>query len=565
MRRNLHKNHYHLTSTFIIILLLFAQVIGVNAKGIVVEYDQPRVGVVIDVIDGEAVKVLYLSTLKTVPEVETIKLIGVDSMANDETFNYMRHQMLGKVVFVLKEEGLPEIPGFTNGYIYLTTDMSMSEVLLKEGRVALDETFENASQYSDLVSTSSYAKRHELGIYELSDSPRNYININTASHALLVEHLDISDEAANGIISMRTYNPINDTRELGFTHEEIDKEFILNHYKTIHFMTNINDASVYELGSLINSDKFEQIAFDINQYLIFNPFQTVEDIKKIPSAKNFYYLVKDFITMDYNDNIYSESTTHRKVNINTASATEISQLTGFNITTAASIVYLREENNYSFKSLSELMKPGYPLNGFDMNVLMDDLTVYTEINEATTYELTSLFSGSELPVQKVQTFVSLLQTYRPFYNQMQIELLLGETVYNDIASYILVDGQRDALIDAPININTNTDERVFEHLNLPLDYQLRYDAHVYKYYDPEDLDFNRKEDRDSFSLYTDINGASYEELMLMHTNMTTYIANKIIEYRSDYPFYTLEEVKEFFTDMKYLYIYNDIQDFIVFY
>jgi hypothetical protein len=60
----------------IIICILSISTINVSARGLSIVSDEPRVGIVIDIIDGEALKVLYLSTLRTVPEVVQIKLIG---------------------------------------------------------------------------------------------------------------------------------------------------------------------------------------------------------------------------------------------------------------------------------------------------------------------------------------------------------------------------------------------------------------------------------------------------------------------------------------------------------
>ena len=114
-----------------IIMFSSLMVSSANAKGIVVEYDQPEVAIVIDVIDGEAIKVLHIYNKAAKPKTELLKLIGVDSMANDDTYEYMKDQLLGKPVFILyDDEVLPETDGFRNAYVFANTEESINETLL---------------------------------------------------------------------------------------------------------------------------------------------------------------------------------------------------------------------------------------------------------------------------------------------------------------------------------------------------------------------------------------------------------------------------------------------------
>jgi DNA uptake protein ComE-like DNA-binding protein len=561
---NRNRRFKSLVSSVCIVIILISSLNTISARGIVIEHDKPKVGIVIDVIDGEAVKVMYLTSTASKPEIEQIRLIGVDSMASDTTYEYTKNQLLGKSVFVLFDDNdTTKTSDFTNAYVYLNTDESFNETLLKYGYGKLDKDFINASYYTDLVKATNIAIRQEKGIYKISTTTSNSININLASSGSLMEHLDITWNEAARITTYRRENAINSSEELGFITSSFDRSFIEQKRSGIHYITSINDATVYELTSLFDSSNALIKANDINISRIFKPFKHLEELKDINTIERDYDKIKEFLTITLNDNIYLEPY-KKRANINTASLTELNEVSGLSFASSRQIVKFRSRYEYPFYSIQELNEINFPLQYMDIKFLTDDFVFETNMNTANEYELKTLFSLFNLSDTLKDRVVTELVNSRPFYNYSDLKAAIGIAFYEDLYPYIYLDDVPKSF-RAPINVNAAKPLDIANYLNLTGDVRSKVLNRSYDYSSPDAIDFQTDATKPLITLNTNINHASYEELMNLNSKITPGLAKAMIEYRSYYPFYSLNELKEFLDDNQKLYVYDLIKDYVVFY
>lgn len=560
------RSHRKLTSLFICMFILVSILspVTIQAKGLIVESDKPEVAIVIDVIDGEAIKVMHLHSTASTPIIEMIRLIGVDSMANDETYEYMKDQLLGQPVFILYDENvLPVTDEYVNAYVFANTDQTLNETLLTYGYAVLDETYSNATYYKDLVDAEFYAVRQEKGLHKLSTTPSNIININLASSSIIEEHLDVSSEVASRIVSYRNRNPINDSKELGFIHDELDREFIIENRASIHYTTNINDATLYELTSLFATSNGLNMAHDVNRDRVFTPFVYVEDLKSITSVSSYYTIIEPYITTTINDNILVNED-YQVANVNTASVSELVEASGMSTYNAEKIVDQRDDIGYIYRSLEELSKSNFPLANIDLAPYIDNLSFATEINKAEDFELETLFSNFELSDEIQESMVEKINYSKPFYSYKEVSDVIGSAFYEELQSLIYIEGIDNKAV-APMNVNSADEEDLVDHLDLTGSDETSVLDRNYDYTNPSQLTFVDLDDMELITLFTNVNNASYNELMNMSDHMTATIANEIIDYRSYYPIYTTEELKSILSDLSKLYVYELIKNEVVFY
>ena len=75
--------------------------------------------------------------------------------------------------------------------------------------------------------------------------------------------------------------------------------------------------------------------------------------------------------------------------------------------------------------------------------------------------------------------------------------------------------------------------------------------------------FNVSKINNKISLYTNINTASRTELKSLNNGMTDLLIDKIIKYRQDEGFATLDEIKQFFESNNALNTFNAIKSYLV--
>ncbi len=548
--------------SILVLIIYLMTIIPMEAKSIIPEVDQPRVGIVIDVIDGNALRVMYLTTKASIPEVDLILLSGVDTGGSDDAFTYTKQQLLGKPVFVLEDTGLNIESEFMKAFVFLQTNESFNETLLRFGYGSLEED-EDSMYYSDLVAANNVAKRQELGIYETSETPPNIININTASVTMMMEHFDVDYTTAKAIWNYRRFNPINDSLELGFVDDFFTRENIENYRGGIHYITDVNTGSLYELASLFDATSYFDLAYELDRERIFTTFDSLAQLKDLDVFDIYYDNIKDFLVTGPNNNRLDESA-KEVVNINTASLDELIDIGGLSTTIASKILNLRKNEHISFYSIEELAKMNFPMQNLGMFVYSDEISVITDVNSADETELVSLFSGFSVSSSLRTILSDRIMKYRPFYSYDDFRNIVGRTFYEELEPYITLGTIRKD-IKAPININTADDEEIINHLGLNETQQDLLAKGPYAYYDPSAISFITEDLGPYITLYTNINTANLSELLLMNDSMTYLLAKDIIEYRDYYPIYSYDELYDIFNKHNKVNLLLKMKDFIVYY
>jgi len=377
--------------SLLVLCIMLLNVTPVNGKGLALEADQPDLAVVINVIDGNVIEVAHLSSQATIPKRQVIKLTGLDTLGSDDAYKYVKDQLLGRAVFILYDDNISEVDDFRSAYVFVNMDESFNELMLRLGLAYLDEGHNKALYYQDLVEASYIAQRQQLGIYKTDETPINLININTASTQMLMEHFDISQAQALYITNYRRHNPINSSQEIGFIDYSLCRSFIEANRDSIHYITDINSATIYELSSLFDSANSASKGSALNKERIFKPFDSVDELKYIDSVFGYYDLIAPYVTVDNNNNLYVEADKER-VNLNTANKTELKEIGGLSDYQADALYHLRATYGYMFYSVEELGKSNFPMQSFDMRFYSDELSTVTDVNEAGLVEIKSLYS-----------------------------------------------------------------------------------------------------------------------------------------------------------------------------
>lgn len=534
------------------------------ARSLYVELDKPRTGIVTRMIDTEAVEVMYYSTLSTIPTIERLRLVGVNSMGNDNSFEYSKNQLLGKTVFVLYDSNIKIIDGYKPAYIYITLEQSFNETLLQNGYGIFETTDTEALYYTDLLKAEQIAKRQELNLWQTSTTPVNKININMASLTTLTDHLGISTEDAYTLINYRSNNPINSIDELGFVLPSFTREYLQSSGRSIHVITDLNSASLYELDSLFSTFSSLSNAYALNDYRIYRNIASIGEIQSLLSLNSVEYSkLNTYATVMPNANQFDEPNKVR-VNINTASAGEIVKASGMTQSQADKIISVRTTYPELFRDLQSLYFRFPSIFTTTMAYYTDDLNCFTDINSAGIDELKSLFTRSQISDTLKTQLAQKIIDYRPFYDYSKLEQTIGFSFYKYIRSYVYIDGISQGE-PAPININTASKAKIISYLGLTGTNATLVQSRNSKFYSFGDVFFLNSTNSTKITLYTNINKATEAELMLMNSGMTQSLAKKLIAYRLEYPIYNTNALKTFFDNESQSSIYTLIKDFVVYY
>ncbi len=231
-----------------------------------------------------------------------------------------------------------------------------------------------------------------IGTYE-----GNGININTATPQQISNYLDgVSSSLAQRIVSYREYNPINNLLELKFV-EGFTKDILERNKTRMTVMTNINKAGDRELLSL---KYFNQTDVDyVIRYRDRTNFTSASDLVSagIPSSKS--EANKGFIDT-YDKSTLSIRIPDSSVELNQATK---EQLMSVGLSDYAAQQVIDRRGKYSYKTLDELYKLAgvsrYELDKIQDNLTISggnsyDFTgtspQYTNISTATFKQLTDM-------------------------------------------------------------------------------------------------------------------------------------------------------------------------------
>ena len=517
-----------------------------------------KTGIVVDVIDGEVLKIKLSNDTIVI-----YQLIGVTSNASKEALQFTYDAVMNKSVLIEEEPPHiklgPQDPTWRLGYIKRKQDdLFLNAVLLERGLGQINYLHTAGAQHELLNNKELQAKAKHIGMWaknnEMPFIVKERININTASADDLKKWLiDVDSTMVNKIIEYRKYNPFETVQEVKFVPGFTKKLFDKNRQR-ISVATNLNMALEIELDSLIGFSSID--AKRVIEYRDPYGFDSIDTLKNVPGVTNTMFQDnKRYIFVSNEEKIHPRIP-YRIVNINTASASQLSTLISWS--DANKIVEYRKNNTYGYKSLMELLKiPGISLKTVDIHRLADNFHLYTDLNTAEDEELESLFASSSDRYTKVNT-IKEYRKLHAFYSVEECRETIG-SIFDSIKSYLYVD-----LFDIPekININFANREQLY---GLKLDYNTITSIlnQQKTYTHAKALPFDCSFVNPYISLYTNINTASSKEIKMLHLNISENLVDELMAYRDDQYFGSLEELETFFVERKLYFIFKDIKDFVV--
>lgn len=536
--------------SFILVLILVSSVnIDVFSKEINEIKESSIAATVIQVLDGDTIKVQISGS----NNIAYVKLKGVDSKGFDDAFEYLTNELLGQKVVLIKD-GLSYKGGKLNYMNVLFNGKNMSRELLINGLALIDKT-QSSSNY--LLAYENIAKGELLGMWSYTSDTYSSItgegvgsnvytsdrvNINTASRNQLQKLLKgVSSDLAREIIRYREKNPFSNIQEIKFV-KGFTKKIFEDNKRILTVSTNINKASEFELRTLdeLSDDKIRKILDKRSD----REFSSVYELRDILTKQEYdkiyqYVSIKDEISI-YDNMGYSVA------NINGSSR---NYLTGVGLTySMADDIINSRKNGYTYKTLMELTK----LNGkhiFEENVhfFEDNLNTFIDLNTNNRNELDSLFGWATGKKVYDKTFKSV--------EELKSIITLSE--YDRVKNIVYID----KLNHQYININTATKEQM-QNENLNID-EINKIINKRPITNSDQLPFNVSHITNKISLYTNINTASEKELKSLNNGISNSLISKIIEYRKNDNFGSLDEVYELFKINGASSVYYKIKDFIV--
>lgn len=569
----------HIKSVAIIVMLVYmVNFINITsyARSITLQDKSITVGKVIEVISGEAIKVIEYNK-NGENKVVLIKMIGIDTESSQEAMDYIYNSLLGKTVMLLPDSynnTFKQMNNFVYRYVYNSPMKSVSEELLELGLAKVDDAFKYADQYSDLLEFEAKAKESKLGRWYdyTTKNIGSIVNINTATSTMLSNYLeDTPTSVASSIVNYRIYNPYNTIEEIKFASPHCTKDWFDKNRDRLSVVTDISSASHSEISSLFyNTSLSDEMADKIVQYRLFNTISSVDEIKTITGLKTYYKKMQKFIVLKPTKT-YIENDA-KVVNLNTASASQIRAVSLLSQHQSEQIVRLRKNQKYIIKSIGELQKAG-KLTKYQVDRYGDNFSVFTNVNTALENELKSLFGAINISSSARDMIVKNIIKYRPYKSKTQVRNVIGASYYNKISQYIFTTESYN-----PEYININITDRNYAASILGMsEHDMKYfiKSHT-RYKSSSNISFNYTNYISKFSLVTNINTASKYELdhlyaRIWEKNKYKYvkipsdIIKDIIEFREEVPFSSIEEVSKIFNKHGKINIYNYIKEYIVFY
>ena len=530
------------------VLLMMLAVMPVSAAESFIRMTASSTARVAEVIDGDALLVRGQNG-----QAALVKLIGVDTLGRVDAHEFLTEKALGADILFVLDSNVPWDGRWNYCYAYKTGEL-LNGSLLQNGYGQLNPAHERASLYSSLRLKQNIARAARIGIWEDPAYPGGTIvsglrvNINTATASQLAANLPgLTSSVAAAMVSYREKNPFRTVEDVKYVRGMTRAMFNQSRGNMI-VATDIRTATQEELGFLrsVSSADAAKIAayrlrngvtdlrnlvtngcISLTQYENNLPFMTLEETLCITRTEPMY-----------------------TANINTATK---GQLTNAGLTSVQADRLLDQRGRYAFKSLYDAAA-ALSLGEEAVNLLGDNLTVWTDVNLASEYELRTLFGTRT----NAAALAKAIYEKQPFARLSDVQALLTAEEYNLIAPYIClhtvdkvyVNANTASVAQMTANGITNAAaNRLAEQagkMNMPN--KIPSEAQLYA---------------ERFTLYTNINTASYEELMSLHKDMSVLLVNTILDYRLDQPFGSRAEIQKLFTDMRCETIYNAVNAFLV--
>lgn len=535
---------------FLVFVLVFNLCNLTYAKQIDQISQTTTIAKVLKIIDGDTIQV-------ELPNKDTayVKLKGVTSNGFDESYNYLTNTLLGQNV-TLQKDKTSYNGGKFNYMVVYCNGVNINNQLLQSGLAVIDKTQDKGYQYDALVQSENIAKSDLSGIWLYEDN--NYssitgengkttlqtsdkVNINTATKDQLRTLLKgVGLDLANEIVKYREKNPFNSIQEIKFVKGFTKKMYDDNKY-IMTVCTNINKANTFELKTLNNlGDKYiEDIINKRSRKDFDNTSQLADILEPLDYSKVSYFIsTEDKTTI----NVIKGADT---ANISLSSKTYLTKA-GASSTFASDIINYRK-NGYTYKTLMELMQIGSNVTEQEINYLQDNLQIYTNVNTNNINYLMTIFTKTDAEsISKKQ-----------IKQKEDLKNAISSSKYEQTKDAVCVDINKDEYI----NINTATKEQMYtQGFSSDEAYKLIEKRPIRN---ATQFPFNVSNINNKISLYTNINTASKTELKSLNNGMTDLLIDKIIKYRQEEDFATLDEIKQFFDSNNATNTFNAIKSYLV--
>lgn len=549
------------TAKLLSIILIFAFVLNlcpfaVSAENYVAITENTTAAMVVQIIDGDAVKVVLKNG-----DVALVKLLGISSQGYNNAAEYLTDKILGTNVTLVKDSSVRTPVGIWNYMYVIYAGLNISSDLVSKGYASVDASQAGSSFYSNLTNAQTASKASGMGLWgegaNAESTVSSYlgttrstllagkVNINTATVSQLKEKLNnISNSQAEKIVKYRSNNAFNSIEEFVFV-EGMSNSLFKENKNIIVVSTNINKAEKEELETLSNLSDNE--IDDIIAYRKKRNFSDIADLRKekIVSADK-YNKIEDFIATDDTGSVYF-FVNGNSYNLNTAAVYQFSNV-GVTSSNANKIIAARA-NGYTFKTLMEITKiPDIQISVEDANYLEDNLHPLTDVNTAKTSELSSIFgteNANKLSRASWMTDIS------------KVSDIVGIDVYNKYKDLIYCGKNSNTYI----NLNTATAEQLKE-IGFKAESANLIASHIFMK-TGMDIPVNVSALNNKITLYTNINTATEAELRSLNNGINDTIVNEIIKFRTEQPFGNMTDIKELFARLNASVVYNNISDYIV--
>lgn len=544
-------------------ILFFTQSFALNvsaAENVIVSGSKSAK--VIEIIDGDAIKVQLIENGDTA----LVKLIGVDAQGYSKAVEFLTNTILGQTVIISSDYNVATPTGIWNNMYVAVNGININEALIEKGYAIANKYHNQSGEYSSLLNAERTAKSKDLGIWNYgvreTTGSNSYgittytpgksyktgynVNINTASASMLQQYLNnVPSGVASNIVAYREKNPFNTVMEIKFV-EGFTREMFLENQNIMVVCTNIQDAEEKELFTLgtITEDEVDDIISYRKRHGI-SQIVTLKDEKLV--SENRYKKIKDFISTRDKDKLDDNVTENEyTVNINTANT---SMMTTAGLSSAAARkIYDNRKNGYTYKTLMELSKGDIGLSVTEVNRFEDNMKVQTDINNASDYEMKSVFGDSYKKIIAKRTYVS----------PQDVREYIDDGKYENIKKCIYTSSPKNDYV----NINTATQQQLIEAgFNTSDAVKLVNSKKTMKTGAdiPIDISYNNV----NAALYTNINTATVKELESLNNGISSGLISEILSYRQEQFFGNNDEIKQFFTDRNAYSVYVGIGDFLV--
>ncbi len=512
--------------------------------------------VVVEVIDGDSIVVRSDSS----GQYALVRFAGINSNGYTPAYEYLCAVITGKHVTVRTDSNALNDGRWNYAYVDYQGSM-INSLMLILGYAKTDISQSKLSYFNYFLTLEKDAKRQGLGIWGEALVPGTssavMTNINTAGADMLAERFGIAKSVASNIVTYRSTNPFNDINEIRFV-PLFGREDFEKNSSSMTVCTDVNTASEAELLSLANftSDDADSVmTYRSSKGTIasLSSLNTSRTISGLAYTSNLSFMsVKPTETIALTKNAY-------RININTAGYDQLLK-TGISQDMAKSIVEARGLHSYKTKTeiMYELQLPQKYFNTFE-----DNFSVITNINTADRDELLSLFGGD----RDGKAPVDLIMNNRPITNKYALAGYISTTAVSKIDEFISYAEPSSTSLEKDVqkrvNIKTATRTQL-EAAGIPVSLAQSIITGSRIYRTPAELPASLVPYRDRITLFTDINSASYDELLSLSPSITSAMATAIMMQRNIRPYAYLDEIAELCVGFGKEAVYGEIKDVIVF-